>query len=161
MKNRTLELVLARHAEAERAFGAMADHERPLTLRGESDIKTKAASLLAQNWIPECIIASTALRAKTTARRLAEGLGFKEEVHLFREIYDGEWVQKVLPLITQLRGPVVLVGHNPGISFHASFFAGTALHLETTQMVFLRTETPTTWEHALYEHGRWKLSNVL
>ena len=80
-------LYLLRHAKSSWNDAQLEDKDRPLNDRGVSDIPVMAARL-SKNSSIEGIISSTALRACTTAKLIAEGIGFPvESVILDRTIY--------------------------------------------------------------------------
>ena len=61
------ELILARHAKSDWGDARLADHDRPLNARGLRDAPRMARHLAADGVTVERILASTALRARSTA----------------------------------------------------------------------------------------------
>jgi|SRR5450755_2667581 phosphohistidine phosphatase len=99
---------LLRHAEA---VDGLADDERPLTVRGlrHADAAGQALSRLGTN-IDICL-SSPKLRALQTAQRACERLGVEVtiEPRLAGEPFD-------VHELTDGRGDVLLVGHDPSFS---------------------------------------------
>ena len=108
-------LLLIRHAEA--GSHDMNDFDRPLTEKGQHDAVSIAEKLKDAELFPEYIVASPAVRTKTTAKIFTKILAIKNgSENGF--IYDAS-TQQLLEIINQLPDDysfIALVGHNPGIS---------------------------------------------
>src|SRR5690242_20105187 len=72
-------LVMIRHAKSSWANPLQSDYERPLNDRGEQDAPMMGERLKKKNIIPDIIIASTAKRAKQTAKKIAKAIGYDED----------------------------------------------------------------------------------
>lgn len=110
-------LLLTRHAEAANKPGGD-DFNRPLTDCGLLQAEELGERLCGEHLQPELWVASTALRAETTAIKLTEALGLN---NLSKEssIYEAS-EQTLLKLINGLSDQyvfVALTGHNPGLSY--------------------------------------------
>lgn len=112
-------LTLVRHAKSSRDDPELPDFERPLTERGRRDapaMAQRARQLLGR---PDRLVSSPALRAITTARSFAEGLGIAtDEISVQPRIYEAT-VEALLRLVRTLDDHdrhVMLFGHNPGFS---------------------------------------------
>lgn len=75
-----------RHAEAQ--SGGRSDFERELSPKGEKDAMRLGALLRSENLLPRLIVASSAVRALTTARIIAAALNAREVLRPLRELYD-------------------------------------------------------------------------
>ena len=113
----TCELLLLRHGKSDWSTSG-SDIDRPLKGRGKHDAKSVGVWLRAHGLIPDYIIASTARRARGTARRAAGKMGLdRGSVVQDERIYAAS----VPALLTILRDcpesarRVMLVGHNPGL----------------------------------------------
>ncbi len=110
-------LALIRHAKSDWDDPALSDHDRPLNHRGRRDAPRMAALVAARDWRPQLILASTAVRARTTAEEFATAL----EVPL--ELRDELYGASSNTLWTAASGSgatdVVVVAHDPGISILA------------------------------------------
>jgi phosphohistidine phosphatase len=109
-------IYLMRHAKAEPG-GSGSDHDRELTDDGRRQARRMGAFLRATDQIPDRIVTSTAVRARTTARALSEDGGWASEVPMRQAsaLYDGK-VDDVLQEIQATRDgadSVLVVGHQP------------------------------------------------
>ena len=75
-----------RHAEAQ--SGGRSDFERELSPKGKEDAMRLGALLRSENLLPRLIVASSAVRALTTARIIAAALGVPQALRTSRELYD-------------------------------------------------------------------------
>lgn len=110
-----LELLLLRHAKSSWDDPGLEDHERPLNKRGERDAPRMGRLLRAEGCLPQAIVSSTAVRARTTAERVAEACGYAGRIVLTDRLYLAE-PGECLALLRELPsgvGRVMLVGHNP------------------------------------------------
>lgn len=119
-------LYLLRHAKSSWDEPDLKDFERPLSDRGLSDIPLMAGRLKERHKTVDCIICSPALRAKTTARLMAEELGFPEQDIISNpELYfagTGMFL-KAAGLVDEACDSAMLVGHNPAITEFANAMA--------------------------------------
>ena len=110
-------LMLVRHAKSDWNDPTQDDFDRPLNERGLAAAPHMAARLLQQSIIPQRIISSPALRAKTTALAFSLKLNLPE-ISYNEAIYDARYAD-LLRVINKLPDDddfVALVGHNPGMS---------------------------------------------
>lgn len=110
-------LTLVRHGNAEWKDPRMADYQRPLNKRGTKEAESIARRLLDLDWIPDLLIASSAVRARHTAEIVAKVLSpkrvqFDEKLYLAPVADILKLVKSTGPLVTHL----MIVGHNPGLS---------------------------------------------
>ena len=112
-------LSLLRHAKSSWSGNNLKDRERPLNKRGERDAPYMGSRLLARKLRPSLIITSPAVRAVTTARYIAEALGYPFEfVQRERELYlaSPRVIFDVLAAQDDNFNDLLLVGHNPGLT---------------------------------------------
>lgn len=110
-------LLLLRHAKSSWDDPALDDHDRPLNQRGYLEAPYVGDFLKAQDWIPDLIISSTALRARHTAELVARACGYSDKLVLEHGLYGASaqfFSQLIKPLPSNLNY-VLLVGHNPDI----------------------------------------------
>jgi len=117
-------LYLLRHAQsAEKQIG-QTDKERELTPVGVKDIILIGNYIQKNNLPVDIIISSTAERAKTTSRYLADTLRFDlDKIIEDEELYEAS-TRTFLELIGKLGDEyqnVLCVGHNPVISYLAEY----------------------------------------
>lgn len=107
-------LILVRHAKSDWGTAALDDHARPLNDRGMRDAPVMAERLASTDVAVERILASTALRARTTAA--AFGAAFGLEPDLRDELYGAS--ARVLLDAANGSGvqSVLVVAHDPGMT---------------------------------------------
>jgi phosphohistidine phosphatase len=112
-----IRLALVRHAKSDWSSPGLADHDRPLNERGERDAPVMAARLAEEGFVPDVIVSSTALRARTTAQAFADEFGLP--IELQRRLYAAPG-STLLTAVTEAgaagAASVILVAHNPGIA---------------------------------------------
>ncbi|GIW95253.1 MAG: phosphoglycerate mutase [Pirellulaceae bacterium] len=108
-------LLLLRHGKAEKDVPDLPDHERPLTRLGRRQARAVGKHLRGLPCLPDLIVASTARRARATARRVARALKSKPLRLLYPELYNAQPEQVVQLLRKVPFSPITLlvVGHNP------------------------------------------------
>lgn len=109
------ELILLRHAHAEREAGSGRDLDRPLSTLGHAQAEAGASWFSERQIRPALVLCSPALRTRQTLAALRmryADLAIREEAAIY-EATPGE----LMALIDQQRAqsPLVLVGHNPGL----------------------------------------------
>jgi phosphohistidine phosphatase len=111
------ELLLLRHAKSSWKAQELDDHDRPLSKRGKQDADRMGRLLRGAGVVPDRVISSTALRARTTAAAVAEAGAFPRGPELSPKLYLSE-VEGHLELLRELDDAcpsVLLVGHNPAL----------------------------------------------
>lgn len=114
-----------RHAKSETLINGQRDIERELNSRGHSDAP-KMGNLLAERGVkPELIVASPSMRTRQTAEYITEQLKYEADlIDWNEEIYEAS-ARTLLNVIGQIDDKyqtVMLIGHNPGISYIAEYF---------------------------------------
>lgn len=109
-----INLVLVRHAKSDWGTPGVADHDRPLNERGYGDVARMAASLRSAELSVETIIASSALRARTTATTLGDELQQEPRIESRLYLSDPDTVLDVAASSGARR--VMIVAHDPGLS---------------------------------------------
>jgi len=109
-----------RHSYAENGDQGTTDLKRKLTAKGILTIANQANKLKGTTYYPDCILGSHALRANQTASILAEKLNFEKSVTIDPFLYDEYSAQEFIEYLKQLsdlHNTVLIVGHNPTISY--------------------------------------------
>ena len=136
------ELFLVRHAKSSWDDPTISDHDRPLNERGYRNAPEMGRRLSDRGVSPDALISSTALRARTTARIIADSLGWPEErVVLGRALYHASAteLQEYIGGLNDAHTSVMLFGHNPGMTSLVSHLFGLALdNLPTCGVVHLQ-----------------------
>jgi phosphohistidine phosphatase len=112
-------LVLLRHAKSSWADDGIADAERPLSARGERDAPHIGARLHECGIHPDLVLASPAVRARSTARLVARPLDYAPDaIRLEPALYLAapEEIMEVVLAQTDSVGCLLIVGHNPGLT---------------------------------------------
>ena len=99
-----------------------------------------------EDFSPDSIISSTALRARDTATNLTEELGISEQIIQFEDkIYEAS-VRELLEVVNtqdSSNKSVLLVGHNPTISFFAEYLTGNGFSgMEPCGLVIVSFKSP-------------------
>ena len=119
-------LTLVRHAKSSWDGKGLTDRERPLNPRGERDAPTMGKRIVKHGVRPSLIVASPAVRAWTTARIIAQKIGYPIEF-LQREdsIYLASLDALLDVVVAQDNGfnNLMVVGHNPGLTEFANFLS--------------------------------------
>ncbi len=119
-------LTLVRHAKSSWEDSKLSDRERPLNKRGEHDAPMMGKRIVAAGIRPSLILSSPATRAWTTAKIIAQEIGYPREF-LQREnsLYLASLDNIIDVLIAQDAefNSVVIVGHNPGLTTFANYLS--------------------------------------
>lgn len=110
-------LMIVRHAKSDWDDVSLSDFDRPLNNRGKQAAPDMASRLFNKGIIPQYLLSSPAVRAKTTANIFAKTLGLAEPKYN-RAIYEASY-PTLLQIINGLPDAynfVALFGHNPGMS---------------------------------------------
>ena len=127
-------LYLVRHAKASRDDPALPDRERPLDERGLHDAARMGKRLAKHHVKPDLIVSSPALRALTTAQRIAAEIDYPRKHVLVDDSLYAAHVDDLLAVIHDTDPKVerlLLCGHNPEFSALASRLAGASIDLAT------------------------------
>lgn len=125
----TLRLILVRHAKSSWADPGQPDQDRPLNKRGRKAAAAMGAWLAARECCPAEVVTSPARRTLETWERMAPA--FPADTLMRREpaLYDADPEAMVAVLRHCAVTPVLMLGHNPGISeFAASLLKQTPDH---------------------------------
>jgi len=124
------QLILVRHAKSDWGDPALGDHERPLNKRGQRNAPEMGARLAERGMRPDRIYTSSALRARTTAKIIAEALDYTaEDIEQVEGLYHAgvsTWLDFISGLEDSLSS-VMCFGHNPGLTELAHFEFGCEL----------------------------------
>ena len=112
-------LLILRHAKSSWEFEELSDHDRPLNNRGRRDAPLMGRKLLKEQLVPQIIISSSAVRAQSTAKKVARACRYEEEIVIDSTLYGSSHSEYLNVLTNQddRHDIIMLVGHNP-ISEH-------------------------------------------
>ena len=124
----------------------MPDLDRPLEERGQRD-----AAKMGQRWShrhvrPQLILSSPAMRARATAKVIADGLDIKlKDIEVDNRLYDAsaDALIAVIEGLDQSLDRVMLVGHNPGFTDLVHHVSSEISHMPTCALVELAFDAKT------------------
>ena len=119
-------LYLLRHAKSSWDQPALADHDRPLSPRGQRAGLALREHLGSLREPPDVVVCSSAARTVETLQLIRPGLPSTASVTIDEALYEAdadELLDRVHRLPTTATG-VMLIGHNPGIGDLAATLAG-------------------------------------
>lgn len=133
-----VELWLLRHGDAEVGDGD--DAARRLTAKGEAQAAAAAGALAALDREFLAVHASPRVRARDTARPVAEALGLELQIH--EPLADGFGPGDVASLILGLdrAGRVILVGHEPDFSALVEHATGAQIAMKKGGIAVVRLD---------------------
>ena len=110
-------LLVLRHAKSSWKQPDLADHDRPLNKRGKRDAPLMGRLLKKKGLVPDNIISSTAIRARSTAKAVAKASGYKGEIILNHSLYAAgpDAYLSVMHDLSDEYARVLIIGHNPGL----------------------------------------------
>ncbi len=138
-------LTLVRHAKSSWKDGSLADRDRPLNKRGKRDAPEMGRRIAAAGIRPSLIVSSPAVRAWTTARIIADEIGYPREfLQRDKRLYLAS-VNGILDVIVaQDAGfnSLMLVGHNPGFTDFANYLVpGLTSNVPTAGVLSVELDT--------------------
>ncbi|MDH3847278.1 MAG: histidine phosphatase family protein [Gammaproteobacteria bacterium] len=145
-------LTLVRHAKSSWKDTSLADRDRPLNKRGKRDAPEMGRRIVAAGIRPSLIVSSPAVRAWTTAKVIANAIGYPREfLQRDNTLYLAS-VNGILDVIASQDvgfNNLMLVGHNPGFTDFANYLVpGLTNNLPTSGVVSVELDTD---EWALYD----------
>jgi phosphohistidine phosphatase len=133
-------LLILRHAKSDWANSSLTDWERPLSERGMRDAPRVGELLRKQSIVPDMIITSDALRARTTATSVADTAGYTRDLVLEPVLYLAR-PDVIVGVLTALSddnaGTVMIVGHNPGLEDLIERLSGEQFPMPTAALMQL------------------------
>ncbi len=126
-------LMLLRHGKSNWDVDYAGDHERPLAPRGVKAARDIGAFLTTIDFVPDLVLSSTAVRARTTFERAKESGEWACQSELKPELYEAN-SQSVLYLCSEIDDSferVLLVGHEPTWSHTVSVLTGANVRYPT------------------------------
>ena len=126
-------VLILRHAKSSWKDPDLPDHDRPLNKRGKRDAPLMGRLLKKEHLVPDVIISSTAIRARSTAEAVAKASGYKGEIILNKSLYAAgpEAYLAVMHDLSDEYVRVLIIGHNPGLEELVEMLTG-EIHLMPT-----------------------------
>lgn len=131
-------LLVLRHAKSDWDANYGADHDRPLNRRGLAAARTMGELVASLHLVPDLVISSTAVRARTTAELAMEGGGWVSPLVLERRLYESG-VEQVLEVVgAGAEGDkVMIVGHQPTWGSLVHRLTGVPTEIKTATLVVI------------------------
>ena len=128
-------LLLMRHAKSDWNADYGSDHDRPLNGRGERSARLVGRMLRGMDLVPDHIISSSAVRARSTAQLASESCAWGCAIDLEPELY-GAGPEAVLAVAS--RAPdverLMVVGHQPTWSMVLLRLTGARAEMKTASV---------------------------
>ncbi|WP_425390830.1 SixA phosphatase family protein [Ekhidna sp.] len=136
-------LYLIRHSYAEEPNGKR-DIDRHLTHEGQSTVRALGRHLINQNFNPDIILCSSAIRTRETAVNLVEELEISEQIVDYKDIIYNASVRELLSTLNEVSGDhkeVAIIGHNPTITFFGEYLSDAIIgNMEPAGVVTIKIE---------------------
>ena len=137
----TRQLILFRHGKSDWGASYREDHDRPLAPRGIKAGRIMGRLLAESGRLPDLVISSSAVRARTTVELAAEAGRWPCPIEISGDLYDTD-AGAVLSVIRSLpddKSAVLLAGHEPTTSSLAeALIGGGHLRVPTAAMLKIR-----------------------
>jgi phosphohistidine phosphatase len=130
-------ILLMRHAKSDWDASYGSDHDRPLAARGHRSANVIGRVLSAWSEVPDLVITSSALRARSTAEEAARAGGWQCPISVEADFY-GSGPESVLSAAEEKARDeerIMLVGHEPTWSMLAERVTGGRLEMRTGAVV--------------------------
>lgn len=129
-------VLILRHAKSSWASATLPDHDRPLNKRGQRDAPRIGRLLRDEDLVPDLILTSSAVRARTTAHLVAEASDYDGPIKQFRSFYLAGTPAFVHALrrLSDDYDRVLVVAHNPGLEELLAELTGEDARLPTAAL---------------------------
>jgi len=130
-------VLLMRHAKSSWKHKKIQDIERPLNARGEKEAPEMGRLLLKKDILPDLIVSSPALRARTTAELVAKKCHYEKDILYIDKLYMAE-APEILNNLNTLSDEVtqvLLIAHNPGVEYTLQLLTGKVESMPTSSIV--------------------------
>ncbi|WP_419164645.1 SixA phosphatase family protein [Candidatus Palauibacter sp.] len=135
-------LLILRHAKSSWDDPGLRDHDRPLNRRGKRDAPRMGRLIADRDLIPDRIVSSTAVRARTTAALAAAEFDHDVEIETTRDLY-GAHPDGYIEVAEERGGAaerLMVVGHNPGITALVSRLTGVVEYMPTAALAIVELD---------------------
>lgn len=131
-------LLVMRHAKSDWDASYGGDHERPLNRRGIDAARHMGRHLGEEGLIPDLVVSSTAVRARTTAELAIESGGWECELRLESGFY-GASVESVIGIIRGVgtASRLMVVGHQPTWGSLVAHLTGESIEVRTATVAVI------------------------
>jgi phosphohistidine phosphatase len=118
----------------------LSDHDRPLNNRGKRDAPRIGRKLFKEGLIPQLIISSPAVRAYSTAEKVAKACAYDGEIIVDSSLYASGYPKYLNALKNQNDNydMIMLVGHNPYSEELLEILTGKMITMPTCSVACVR-----------------------
>ena len=138
-------LTLVRHAKSSWKDTSLADRDRPLNKRGKRDAPEMGRRIADAGIRPSLIVSSPAVRAWTTAKIIANEIGYPLEFLQRDSALYLASVNGILDVVVSQDAGfnnMMLIGHNPGFTDFANYLVpGLTNNIPTAGVVSVELDT--------------------
>lgn len=137
-------LLVMRHAKSDWDADYGPDHDRPLNRRGVEAARRIGVVLATDHLVPDLVVTSTAIRARTTAELAAEAGDWSCDIVEDGRLYGGGTDTAIT--VAAEAGDVsrlMLVGHQPTWSMLVRRLTGQAVDMKTAAVAIIDVPTDT------------------
>ena len=149
-------LFLVRHAKSSWDDPSLDDIDRPLNNRGKKNAPEMGIRLRKQGIIPDRLITSPAKRALTTAKKIADEIGYpKKKIIVDDRLYHGS-SSSMISIIREMKNSsasLMLFGHNPGFTDFANQLCGINIYNIPTAGIVAIDFSTDDWAEIDYNTG--------
>jgi len=119
-------LFIIRHAKSSWKEENLDDFDRPLKKRGGKNASYMGEMLNEKHILPDIILSSPALRAKTTAGIIAKKVNYSKDIVFNKNMYESNetTLHNLLTELNNNKKIAFLVAHNPGLNMLADYYVG-------------------------------------
>jgi len=113
-------LYLMRHAKSDWSGPGTSDYDRPINRRGQRNAERVGAWMAENNFLPEKIVSSPAVRARQTIEIVSKQLGHTQvKIDFDQDLYLAS-IDTLIESVQLYKNDVnslMLVAHNPGLDY--------------------------------------------
>jgi phosphohistidine phosphatase len=148
-------LFIVRHAKSDWNDYSLDDLDRPLNKRGAKNVPFIGNLLREKKVCPDIILSSPALRAKSTAKEIANILNCKNIIEN-EKIYESSFssLLHILKTIDNKNNIAFLVGHNPSLNMLAEELCGFEKNIVTCGVVEIELDIDV-WDDLSYTNSKF------
>jgi len=135
-------LILMRHAKSDWGDESLPDHERPLNERGRRDAPRMAQWLAEQTWVPDVVLSSSSVRTRETLQLMSDTWDDEPTQSFTRSLYlaSPEAILDCIRADGNDAPQLMVLAHNPGISYVASLLADQSVEMPTAAAAVFRVD---------------------
>lgn len=139
-----MRVLLLRHGKSDWNAEFDADHERPLNRRGERAARLMGQFIAGVGDLPDLVLTSTAVRARTTVEHAIDAGGWDCEVRRLDALYDSTPTRVLEVLREHAQGvrSVLVAGHEPTTSGTIRLLTGARVEVPTASCACIEVDPP-------------------